>query len=304
MRLWPDKMLPFLSDQHILGQHRECCALRGGGWGKKHSTVDYVFTHPPYILEAYHFKVMTEMAMRGFKITPDWKQKGYRGKTERPWNHEDLYGEDCIYKDDIPYPRANFYEEHNEAYWQLCLTNLSDKGFKIKKFPSRQPKKRAIPKKNRSGSHLCACTSCGFSLIGDEDDCCPRCEAAIDLQAQPEAVLVAPGGEPLERQMMSHDKLRLSNMRLKGNMFRWRYISFGDRMRYRRWLGRRLKREDALRGPLAAEIIGIMRSTSNPARAAAYIPANMKSAERKKVWVLWKESQEESSPHRVKGKVI
>ncbi|WP_288618589.1 pyrimidine dimer DNA glycosylase/endonuclease V, partial [uncultured Weissella sp.] len=43
MRLWHESLIPKLPRQQLLGQHRECCALRGGGWGKKHATVNYVF---------------------------------------------------------------------------------------------------------------------------------------------------------------------------------------------------------------------------------------------------------------------
>ncbi|MBO1911863.1 hypothetical protein J4G37_44625, partial [Microvirga sp. 3-52] len=35
MRLWHEDMLMELPRQQLLGQHRECCALRGFGWNKK-----------------------------------------------------------------------------------------------------------------------------------------------------------------------------------------------------------------------------------------------------------------------------
>ena len=44
MRLWHQALIPKLPRPQLLGQHRECCALRGNGWGKKHATVDYVFS--------------------------------------------------------------------------------------------------------------------------------------------------------------------------------------------------------------------------------------------------------------------
>ena len=50
MRLWHQKLIKHLPRQQLLGQHRECCALRGKGWGKKHSVVDYVFTYMPEYL--------------------------------------------------------------------------------------------------------------------------------------------------------------------------------------------------------------------------------------------------------------
>ena len=63
MRLWHEALIPYLPNQQLLGQHRECCALRGKGWGRKHSTVDYVFTHPIEWLFIYHLKVMERMEM-------------------------------------------------------------------------------------------------------------------------------------------------------------------------------------------------------------------------------------------------
>ena len=56
----------------MLGQHRECCALRGRGWGRNHSVVNYVFTYTPDPLVAYHFKVMDEMKKRGYHPDEIW----------------------------------------------------------------------------------------------------------------------------------------------------------------------------------------------------------------------------------------
>jgi len=49
MRLWHEKLIPILPSAQLNGQHQECCALRGNGWGKKHSTVNYVFNHSPLV---------------------------------------------------------------------------------------------------------------------------------------------------------------------------------------------------------------------------------------------------------------
>ena len=65
MRLWHQALIPHLPRAQLLGQHRECCALRGLGWGKKHATVNYVFEHPVSMLEDYHKVVMDEMERRG-----------------------------------------------------------------------------------------------------------------------------------------------------------------------------------------------------------------------------------------------
>ena len=61
MRLWHERLLPVLPRQQLLGQHRECCALRGLGWGKPHSVVNYVFDHPREWLCAYHMEVIRVM---------------------------------------------------------------------------------------------------------------------------------------------------------------------------------------------------------------------------------------------------
>ena len=65
MRLWAQQLIPYLDRQRLLSQHREACALRGKGWGKKHATVDYVFKHNPCLLVAYHRLVMDDMERRG-----------------------------------------------------------------------------------------------------------------------------------------------------------------------------------------------------------------------------------------------
>ena len=65
MRLWHEEIIHLLPKNQLLGQHRECCALRGNGWGKKHKTVDYVFLYSPYHLFMYHLLVMDEMEKRG-----------------------------------------------------------------------------------------------------------------------------------------------------------------------------------------------------------------------------------------------
>ena len=94
MRLWHEALISQLPRPQILGQHRECCALRGNGWGRKHATVDYVFTHSPYRLYAYHDLIMEEMASRGYKVSPEWLDKNYRGKTCPPY--QDLAEENLV----------------------------------------------------------------------------------------------------------------------------------------------------------------------------------------------------------------
>ena len=81
MRLWVQQLIPYLPRQQLLGQHRECCALRGAGWGRKHSVVNYVFTYDPAYLVAYHYLIMKEIEDRGYNPDTIWYDYNYRGKT-------------------------------------------------------------------------------------------------------------------------------------------------------------------------------------------------------------------------------
>ena len=123
MRLWHQDLISKLPRQQLLGQHRECCALRGNGWGKKHSVVDYVFQHSPEKLFYYHTVVMDEMKNRGYVPDSNWRNAGYRGKQCEPYDF------DFISKD---YNSSEIiYPEHDKNYLEECLDNLQNKGYNI-----------------------------------------------------------------------------------------------------------------------------------------------------------------------------
>ena len=126
MRLWHEALLPFLPRAQLLGQHRECCALRGLAWGKKHAVVDYVFLHPREWLAAYHFLVMEEMAGRGYHCEDRWKNAGYRGRHCPAFDADAALVEERL-------RRRPVYTEHDGAYLQSCLDNLKDKGINIER---------------------------------------------------------------------------------------------------------------------------------------------------------------------------
>lgn len=117
MRLWHEQLLQHLPRQQLLGQHRECCALRGNGWQKKHATVDYIFGYSPYKLYQYHMLVMKEMQRRGYQNDVLWEHHLYRGKSCQPFD----------YLEEVPYENP-IYPEHNEDYFQECVINLEEKG--------------------------------------------------------------------------------------------------------------------------------------------------------------------------------
>ena len=127
MRLWHQSLISKLPRQQLLGQHRECCALRGKGWGRKHSVVDYVFTHIPERLVAYQYIVMDEMERRGYKPDKIWRDINYRGKdldVEPSWCDEAMFETWRYYK-------GNIYEEHDKYYLEECKENLKQKGIEI-----------------------------------------------------------------------------------------------------------------------------------------------------------------------------
>ena len=149
MRLWPLAILDQLPRQQLLGQHRECCALRGKGWGRKHATVDYVFRHTLGHLYEYHRQVLGEMVKRGYGVDPHWYNRLYRGKRIKPA----LLQETGIY---VRHEGDRIYPEHDTAYLDACIANLAAKGVKIDRKkamrkinpPPPPPPKRLAPGSN------------------------------------------------------------------------------------------------------------------------------------------------------------
>ena len=131
MRLWHQALIPLLPRQQLLGQHRECCALRGKGWGRKHATVDYVFKYRPDYLVVYHYLVMDEMVRRGYELDGSWYHPHYRGKE---LGKVDGWCEYCLVRhcyDLIKEYNESIYREHDDAYLNECLENLRRKGIEI-----------------------------------------------------------------------------------------------------------------------------------------------------------------------------
>lgn len=120
MRLWHGQIIHLLPKNQLLGQHRECCALRWNGWNKKHKTVDYIFTYSPYNLFIYHSKIMDEMEKRGYRVSTEWRDKNYRGQKAESYSN--------LEETNISTP---IYKEHNDEYLLECIENLAGKGIKI-----------------------------------------------------------------------------------------------------------------------------------------------------------------------------
>jgi len=114
MRLWHVDLLKKLPRQQLLGQHRECAALRGKGWGKPHSVINYIYNYDISKLVGYHYQVMQEMMDRGYNVSEEWLESNYRGKK---------LGFKGTYKVD-----TSKYPEHNKEYMKECIKNLKQKG--------------------------------------------------------------------------------------------------------------------------------------------------------------------------------
>ena len=128
MRLWHQKLIPYLPRQQLLGQHRELAALRGKGWGRKHATVDYVFTYAPDELVAYHYLVMEEMRHRGYNPDKVWYNPNWRGSSleeDSGWSYQETV--DNIFRAAVDHDEM-IYDEHNDAYLLECIENLKSKG--------------------------------------------------------------------------------------------------------------------------------------------------------------------------------
>lgn len=122
MRLWHIDLIKCLPRQQLLGQHRECCALRGRGWGRPHATVNYVFRYSPRMLYDYHIRVMAEMKRRGYDPDPCWLDARYRGKVLQYAPYTPVSG-----------PLLKRYPEHDAEYLVQCLENLQHKGINLNK---------------------------------------------------------------------------------------------------------------------------------------------------------------------------
>lgn len=63
---------------------------------------------------------MQEMTKRGYRVSPEWLDKEYRGKQMPAY--------DKLEVEELP---AIIYPEHDAAYLQECLDNLKQKGIII-----------------------------------------------------------------------------------------------------------------------------------------------------------------------------
>jgi uncharacterized protein (TIGR02328 family) len=114
----PIKLIPYLPRQQLLGQWRECIALLGKGWGRNHSTVNYVFKYTESKLVNYTLEIGAEMKKRKYKPNALLISKALMNR------HSYIESIRIITDSGFETP----YPEHNDAYLHECLSNLAAKG--------------------------------------------------------------------------------------------------------------------------------------------------------------------------------
>lgn len=126
MRLWHQSLLSKLPQKQLCGQWRECAALLGNGWGKKHSVVNYVFDHSESFLVAYSILVFFEMKRRGYNPN----SKMMRNQLLKRYSEEEV-DKFIILGKDISQRGLIIYKEHDNNYLKECILNLKNKGIVI-----------------------------------------------------------------------------------------------------------------------------------------------------------------------------
>lgn len=126
MRLWHQSLLSKLPQKQLCGQWRECAALLGNGWGKKHSVVNYVFDHSESFLIAYSILVFFEMKRRGYNPNP----KMMRNQLLKRYSEEKV-DKFIVLGKDISRRGLIIYKEHDNNYLKECILNLKNKGIVI-----------------------------------------------------------------------------------------------------------------------------------------------------------------------------
>lgn len=117
MRLWHYELIPYLDNQHLLGQWRECVAIKRkiDKCGTPNNyIVNYVTTYSVEDFKKYCGYVITEMTRRGFKVNPKLVNEIYEfeGKSFHSTNK--------------PSNRV-FYHHHDTNYLKICYYNLLEK---------------------------------------------------------------------------------------------------------------------------------------------------------------------------------
>ena len=109
MRLWHKELIPYLPRQQLLGQWRECCAIKRNiekNGTPNHVLVNKVMQYPPEHFNGYAYLVYNEITDRGYSAT--WER----------------FAEEPLI---LAEERELFDGWHNDRYLRQCLYNLQEK---------------------------------------------------------------------------------------------------------------------------------------------------------------------------------
>lgn len=114
MRLWNFMMIPYLPDNQLRGQWRECAMIADGiqkNGTPNHLLVNKVMEYPYDEFATYCGKVQAEMSKRNFAVTLKSTERIYF----KPWRYV--------------YDKPIFDGWHDKNYLRICYSNLAEKHF-------------------------------------------------------------------------------------------------------------------------------------------------------------------------------
>ena len=112
MRLWNFMMIPYLPDNQLRGQWRECALIADGiqkNGTPNHLLVNKVMEYPYDEFATYCGKVQAEMSKRNFAVTLKSTERVYF----KPWRYV--------------YDKPIFEGWHDKEYLRVCVCNLYEK---------------------------------------------------------------------------------------------------------------------------------------------------------------------------------
>ena len=112
MRLWHKELIHYLPRQQLLGQWRECCAIKRNI--EKNGTPNHVLVNKVLEYPKEHFY------RYGYMIYEEMLKRGYRAEWER-------FVPSCKGAVVLADEKDMYKNWHNDRYLRQCLSNLQEK---------------------------------------------------------------------------------------------------------------------------------------------------------------------------------
>jgi len=118
MKLYHEKLLPYLNDKRVELQHKFCCDLRAG-IAPINKTNKYIDENSYLCIYEFHKLVMQEMEKRKIKYDKAWTVITFRGIAGMA-THRFI-----ISKPIIKHDGDTIYKEHDDKYLKECIKSLA-----------------------------------------------------------------------------------------------------------------------------------------------------------------------------------